>query len=570
MNSNFVPRIRFVLGVVCLFALIIIIKLFIAQIVNGKTYSERADKQYVKKSESIFDRGSIFFESKEGVKIGAATVKEGYILAINPKILKDPEVVYETISSYISLDKKVFLDKASKTDDPYEELQKKLDVKIGESLASLKIPGLIVTKDSWRVYPGDSLASQSIGIVGYDSQNKIAGRYGLERYYEDVLSRSSQTVHTNFFAEIFAGIKDTFSSEQIKNGDIVSSVEPGVENYLEKILQETKNKWKSDSIGGIIMDPNTGEIYAMASAPSFNPNDLKEIKDPKVFSNPLVEDVREMGSIIKPLTIAVGLDSGAITPNFSYDDTGFMELNTKKISNYDGKARGKNTPLQQILSQSLNIGAATVALQTGHEEFAKYFKDFGFGDVTGIDQPNEQKGIVKNLDSKRDIELATASYGQGIAMSPIETVRALAILANGGKLVTPHLVKKIEYIDGTNENVNTNAKQVIKKETSEEVTRMLIKVVDEALKKGQVKMAHYSIAAKTGTAQIADHANGGYYEDRYLHSFFGYFPAYNPKFIVFLYHVYPKNVEYASETLTDPFIQITKFLINYYEIPPDR
>ena len=570
MNSNFAPRIRFVLGAVCLFAIVIVVKLFLVQIVNGNSYSERGDKQYVKKTESIFDRGSIFFQSKEGVKIAAATVKEGYTLAINPKILKDPEVVYETISSYIKLDKKDFLDKALKTEDPYEELQKKLDTKTGEALAGLKIPGIVVSKDSWRVYPGDTLSSQSIGIVGFDSENKIAGRYGLERYYEDILSRSSQAVHTNFFAEIFSGIKDNVLGKNVKSADIVATIEPGIENFLEKTLQETEDKWDSDSIGGIIMDPNTGEVYALASRPSFNPNNLKDIKDPKVFSNPLVEDVREMGSIIKPLTIAAGLDSGAVTPSFTYNDTGFMELNKKKISNYDGRARGPGTPLQQILSQSLNIGAATVALKVGHEKFADYFRSFGLGEMTGIDQPNEQKGIIKNLDSGRDIETATASYGQGIAMSPIETVRAMAILANGGKLVVPHLVNKIEYTDGTSENIKPEAKQVISQQAAEEVTRMLIKVVDEALKKGEVKMEHYSIAAKTGTAQIANPATKGYYEDRYLHSFVGYFPAYSPRFIVFLYHVNPKNVEYASETLTDPFIQIAKFLINYYEIPPDR
>jgi cell division protein FtsI/penicillin-binding protein 2 len=132
------------------------------------------------------------------------------------------------------------------------------------------------------------------------------------------------------------------------------------------------------------------------------------------------------------------------------------------------------------------------------------------------------------------------------------------------------LAKEIEYIDGRSESIVADSVKIFEKETTDQVTNMLVKVVDTALKKGNVKMEHYSIAAKTGTAQIADHENGGYYSDRYLHSFFGYFPAYNPRFIVFLYHVYPKGAEYASETLTDPFIQIVKFLINYYELPPDR
>ena len=150
-------------------------------------------------------------------------------------------------------------------------------------------------------------------------------------------------------------------------------------------------------------------------------------------------------------------------------------------------------------------------------------------------------------------------------------MRALATLGNGGKLITPHLVERIEYDDGTVQQVNyPDGEQVLKPETSEEISRMLTNVVDKALRGGNVALPNHTIGAKTGTAQIADPENGGYYEDKYLHSFFGYFPAYDPKFIVFLYTVEPKGVRYASETLTDPFMETAKFLINYYSIPPDR
>ena len=156
-------------------------------------------------------------------------------------------------------------------------------------------------------------------------------------------------------------------------------------------------------------------------------------------------------------------------------------------------------------------------------------------------------------------------------MSPIATVRALSVLANGGTLVGPYLVDRIDYKNGGSKKTYPDeGVRVIKKETSEEITRMLVKVVDDALLEGTVALPHYSVAAKTGTAQIADPNGGGYYKDRYLHSFFGYFPAYDPQFIIFLYNVHPKEVRYASQTLTHPFMDLTKFLINYYEIPPDR
>ena len=224
-----------------------------------------------------------------------------------------------------------------------------------------------------------------------------------------------------------------------------------------------------------------------------------------------------------------------------------------------------------LIDQSLNVGAAWVERQIGNANFAKYMLAYGLGAETGIDLPNETHGLVANLKSPRDIEYATASFGQGVSYTPIETIRALATLGNGGKLVNPHIASRINYKIGGFKDVNPGVDvQVLKPETSVEITKMLVQVVDKALKGGTVKMDHYSIAAKTGTAQISEGNGHGYYSDRYLHSFFGYFPAYNPRFIVFLYTVYPKHVKYASETLTDPFISLAKFLINYYQIPPDR
>ena len=570
MNSNSVLRIRFIVIGICCCALIIIGKLYWVQIAQGEVYSEKADKQYVRPAVSNFDRGSIFFTSKDGIKVAAATVKDGYTLSISPKLIKDPINVYEALSQYLKIDKDSFIEKASKKGDSYEEIQKKIDRSVGQSIAALKIPGVDVQKENWRIYPGGSLAAQTIGLIGLDKQNKLAGRYGLESHYEDLLTRTTLSSNVNFFAELFSGIKKSVFDSDKKEGDVQTTIEPTVESYLERTLVDTKKKWNSDSIGGIIMDPKTGEIYAMAQLPTFDPNDLSNIKDVGIFSNVLVENIYEMGSIIKPLTMASGIDSGAITAKSTYKDDGFLTLSGRRISNYDGKARGV-IPMQEILSQSLNVGVAYIVSKMGSGNFSEYFLRFGFGEKTGIDQPNEQKGLVKNLVTQRDVEVATASYGQGIAMTPIQTIRALSVLANGGMLITPHIAKGIEYTDGTSDTAEfPEPMRVLKKETVDDVTNMLIKVVDTALKQGEVKMEHYSIAAKTGTAQIADPVNGGYYDDRYLHSFFGYFPAYNPKFIVFLYHVYPKGAEFASETLTDPFIQLAKLLINYYEIPPDR
>jgi len=196
---------------------------------------------------------------------------------------------------------------------------------------------------------------------------------------------------------------------------------------------------------------------------------------------------------------------------------------------------------------------------------------YGIGEKTGIDLPNETSGLVSNLKSPRDLEYANAAFGQGIALTPIEAVRALSSLGNGGNLIVPHLVKEIKYEDGTKKEITYPTKRVkFSEKTSEEITSMLVTVMDKSLKGGLAKFDHYSVAVKTGTAQVARSDGGGYYEDRHTHSFFGYFPAYDPKFLVFLYAVNPKGVPYASQTLADPFLDIAKFLINYYEVPPDR
>ena len=227
--------------------------------------------------------------------------------------------------------------------------------------------------------------------------------------------------------------------------------------------------------------------------------------------------------------------------------------------------------MQEVLNQSLNVGMAFVAKRVGGPTLSSRMKGLGFGEETGIDLPFETRGLISNLDNPRDVEYATAAFGQGIALTPIETARALAALGNGGYLVTPHIASRIQYDNGAVTNVTpADSKQVFSKQTSETITRMLVHVVDTALRGGEVKKEHYSIAAKTGTAQIAKKGARGYYDDRYLHSFFGYFPAYDPKFLVFLYHVEPQGAKYASETLTDPFMKLADFLINYYQVPPDR
>jgi len=569
LQKNSVIRARVLSLMILIFAVVIIGRLYSLQIVNGANYLDRANDQYSVPSGDKLSRGSIYFQDKNGYPISAATLKTGFRLVIQPVKIIDDEIAYSELSKVVKLNREDFLYRASKKDDPHEVVAHKLDEDTADKVLALGIAGTKVESERWRFYPGRAIASHTLGFIAYKGDD-LAGRYGLERQYENILAKNQKELYKNFFVEIFSGIAESIENRSIaRSGDIYTTIEPSVQAYLEGILADVNSKWSSKKTLGIIINPQNGEIYAMGLTPSFDLNNFSEVANNSVFDNPFVERVYEMGSIIKPLTMAAGLDAGVVTAETTYDDKGFLVMDSARISNYDGKGRGI-VNMQEVLNQSLNTGVSFVASKLGHENFKKYFYGFGLGKKTGIDLPGEVEGLISNLESTRDIEYATASFGQGIAISPIMTVRALSALGNGGKLITPHLGSKIEYDIGFSKEIEfPEPFQVIKPETSEEITRMLVRVVDEALLGGTVKMDNYSIAAKTGTAQIPS-PNGGYYDDRYLHSFFGYFPAYNPKFLVFLMTIEPVGVRYASETLTLPFIDITKFLINYYEIPPDR
>ncbi len=567
-----VIRIRIITGLVLFLSLILIFNLYKIQIVHSEYYLEKAERQYVHTKKDLYSRGSIFFTTKDGEQVSAASIRSGFLLAFNPGMIKDPAAVCEKLAPYLTITNERCLDRASLQGRTYVEVELTLPDDVYEKVSALKIDGVQLYKNQWRYYPGGDLAAKVIGFVGFSdtTNNDLHGKYGLERYYDEILFKDREVRSVNFFAEIFSNLGNiVYQKNEKLKGNVVTTIEPTVARMLDSVLLQTNSKYESKMTGAIIMDPKTGAIYAMNVVPSFDLNN-RGTTTVEYFKNPLVEDVYEFGSTIKALTMAAGLDSGAITPYSTYYDSGSISLNTFTIKNYDGRGRG-TVDMQEVLNQSLNTGVAHIVQKMGKEKFREYFLNLKLGSETGIDQPNEVFGLVDNLKSPRDVEYATASFGQGIALTPIATIRALAVLGNGGKLVTPHLASRIEYEDGTHRDIRyPDGGQIISAETSEEISRMLVNVVDDALAGGKHSLPQHTIGAKTGTAQIANPGGGGYYEDRFLHSFFGYFPAYDPRFVIFMYTVEPKGVKYASETLTEPFMDITKFLINYYTIPPDR
>lgn len=541
------------------------------QVIKKEAYAEAADRQYVTPSSDIFERGTIYFARKDGALVSAATQTAGYKIAINASKIKDPETTYEKLSKITPINYEEFVLKARKNNDPYEEIAHHLKKEAADAVSALKLPGVSIFKEKWRFYPGEDLASHALGLVAYNG-DELGGRYGLERQYNATLVRNISSPYVNFFAQVFSDLHKTLFEDSAEEGDIVTTIEPQVESFLEKKLLEVKERYSVQTIGGIIMNPKDGSIYAMTGKPDFDPNNFSEVKNAAIFTNPLVENVLEFGSVVKPLVMAGALDAGVVNANTKYNDEGVVTVEKHQIYNFDKKGRGPGITMQEVLNQSLNTGMVFVEQKLGRIKLREYLLGYGIKDKTGIDLPNETSGLISGiLKSPREIEYANAAFGQGIALTPIALTRALASLGNGGNLVVPHVVKEIKYENGTSKSPEyPTIPTKITKETSEEITRMLVQVMDKGLKSGTAKLEHFSVAVKTGTAQIADTENGGYYENRHTHSFFGYFPAYDPQFIVFLYAVDPKGVAYAATTWADPFLEITKFLLNYYNVAPDR
>ncbi len=569
MNHSQVVRIRLIGVVVILVALVLGAKLFFLQIWSNEFYATQADRQYLKSAHTFFDRGSIYFTNKAGNKVPAATLKQEFLITMNPQLIKNPTDTFNLISKYLpELSEPQFLDLASDKERAYAEIATEVGKTAADKIMALDLKGVYVVKEKKRFYPAQRLAAHVLGFMAFKGDD-YTGIYGLEREFNKVLAHKEQGSFSSFFAEVFLGLGSGITGGIVGEGDVVLSMEPVVQHTVERILRESVEKWGADAGGVIVMDPNTGQIISMAALPDFNPGERQS--DIAPLPNPLVENVFEMGSIVKPLTLAAAIDAGLVNSNTTFFDPGFIELNGRKIMNHDKRSHGLVT-MQEVINQSLNTGAVFMMQKLGQARFRDYFLNrYGLGEKTNIDLPSEVPNLVKNLSSNREIEFATASFGQGIALSPISITRAFAVLASGGNLIEPHIVSSVDYNIGVEKKVEPKIirQGVLSKKAIEETTAVMVKAVDESLLGGAVSLPYYSVAAKTGTAQIST-GRGGYDENKYLHSFAGYYPAYNPRFVTFMYLINPKGVQYSSDTLAKPFMETAEFLLNYYEVSPDR
>jgi len=504
---------------------------------------------YLAKAKSISDnsgaipRGSIFLTDKDDVPYAVALNKEFPLVYAVPEKVKDPAGLAKKLVPILKLDEQLLFQKLSKPNDSYEILKKKVSDEIVSAVKALEEPALGIDDETLRYYPEGLYLSQVIGFLGFNKDGQ-AGQYGLEEYYDENLS----------------GL--------ISSADLVLTINSAIQAQAGTLLAATVKKWQANNGSIVVMNPKSGDIMAMASFPDFDANNYSVVSDKSIFVNPVTLRRYEPGSVFKPITMAIGIETGAVTPETEYYNTGSVKINDKTISNsLPNEVLGWQT-MTTVLEQSLNTGAIFVEQKVPKDVFLKYLKDFGINSKTGIDV-NEVPGDISVLSNMRDVNFATASFGQGVALTPIELIRSLSVIANGGKLVKPHLVAKIVSRNGENyETKNDSQAQIISSETSAKLINMLVNAVENGSgRRAQVK--GYTVAGKTGTAQVPDLKNGGYL-DEYIHTFVGFAPAYDPKFIVLIKLDNPKGVSFAESTVVSVFHDLAQFIFSYLAIPPDK
>lgn len=442
------------------------------------------------------------------------------------------------------------------------------------SLKHMKVKGLSHLTQSYRYYPEGTVAAHTLGFVSYDSDEK-KGNYGLEGFFDRELSGEygSVTYGRGAVKDIMI-VNDRKYIKPKDGSDLVLTIDRGIQFFVCEKVKEAVNKYAADNGSIIVVDPETGGILAMCSYPSFDPNDYGEADNMNIYNNPVIFEQYEPGSIFKTITMAAALNEGAVTPQTTYEDKGRIMIDgwDKPIKNSDYETKGGHgvVNMNYVLEHSLNTGSIYAMKQVGAEKLADYVEAFGFGQRTGIELKAEAKGDIRNLkrDNVPQIYGATASYGQGISVTPLQMVMSYAAIANDGVLMKPFVVERIIEPDGE-ENVTTpiRLRKVISDKASSLLSGMLVNVV----RGGHAELAAvdgYYVGGKTGTAQVASSRGG--YGSKTIHSFIGFAPISDPRFTMLVKLDNPRNAIYSASSAAPVFGETAEFILDYYQVPKDK
>jgi len=543
-------RFQFIIGCTALVFLFVIYSLYLLQIDSNGQFTARAQRIAGLRAA---ERGGINFTDKNNSVIPAAFNKEYWSIFAVPAEFDDIPETIGRISELLQLDPDALALQLNKPSDQYELLIAKASDEQVDLVQNVQFKGLYATTRRARYYPFDSLASQVIGFVSQgDEQDLPTGQYGIEQEYDEVLAGVAGSIDKR--EQFVPGIPG-----KLINLTIDRDIQSRAEEVLAALVKE------HNAIGGdvIVQESATGKILAIANVPGFDPNEYG--KSPlKNFVNEAVQGLYEPGSVFKVVTMAIGIDTGAITPETTFYDTGSFTADGKTIKNWDLKAHGTIT-MTNVIEQSVNTGTVFAEKKIGHKTFYDYLVKFGIKELTGIDLPGETAGRLTPLELyPRDINFATASYGQGVSMTPIRLITAISAIANGGVLHQPYVIQGGQ---------SSQTRRVISESSARQVTDMMVSAVDKA---SVAAISHYRIAGKTGTAFVPDFTNGGY-THKVINTYVGFAPACgklsqpncNARFTVLIKLNEPENAPLAGTTVVPAFKEIAQFLLNYYNVPPE-
>ena len=614
-------RITALIGVSSLVVAGITVRLFMLQVNDHDYYTALAQDQHTLIQELVPSRGQVYVKDTNGELFPLAVNRELYLIYAVPNIIKDPVDATKKVADILHIptpeqvaanpvpvpekpakpltpqekaaalrkeqdaqgvilyananDEAVPLtyerlqQKLSNKQDKYEPLANRITKDKADALVAADIPGIRVVGQEWRYYPENSFAAQTLGFIGYKNDT-LVGQYGIEGYFDDLLTGKKGVLEGERDTSgnwISIGNKKITPAED--GASVVLTLDRSIQYAAEKYAKMATQEDQAEEASIIVIEPKTGNILGMANYPTYNVNEFSDAqaKDPSVFNNSVVFDLFEPGSIFKPIVMASAIDAGVVTPSTTFDNTGSVKIGRYTISNVVKRSQ-RITTMTEVLDWSLNTGMVFVTQQLGKEKLYDYIKRFGFDELTGITLDSESKTNIGNPQTWSDVQQGTIGFGQGISTTELHMAMAESALANGGKLMEPHIVSEIRHPDGRVETIAPKVVgQPISAQTSETITAMLIDGVKNGLSK-KAAIPGYLVAGKTGTAQVAK--NGVYDPSQRITSFMGYAPATNPRFLILVKVVNPKHGQYAETTAIPYFQRLATEVINSLKIPPDN
>ncbi len=510
-----------------------------------------ADSAYRRRREVVPPRGLIY--DRDGNLLATNMIE--YEVGISPALVSDRTGTAILLAELLDMDEVEVLD-ALDLDDPWVLLARPVPAVVGEQLESLDLPGVSISPIQRRFYPQGALAAHVLGFVGLDGH----GYYGVEGYYQDRLAgRTTVTEESEIPFERIPGPVPR------PGADLVLTIDREVQYLAEQTLMQAIVEHGAQRGTIIIMNPRTGEILALAVYPNFDPNDFYEAPH-ETLVNIAISEQYEPGSVFKVLTMAVALENGIVTPESTYYDEGQIEVGGRVIYNWDRRAYGLTT-MTEVLARSLNVGTATLSVTLGPTRFYTGLRAFGIGLPTGVDMEGEAAGELHQPGDPiwSESDLGTNSFGQGLAVTPIQLLTAINAVANDGLMMHPHVL--YQMIDG--DRVYTSQPSAIGRpisaQTAHELTDMMVATVEHGIELAQVP--GYTVAGKTGTAEIPGPA--GYEEEATIVSFVGFLPAYDPQVSILIRLDRPTSSRWGSQVAAPVFSELARRLVVLLDIPPD-